>query len=128
MSGGVGVATVAALLVITGCAAGKYGYDGPNRYRVEVYSMEGGGHFVLPDSPTNWSCGRPSSAKYFPGAPGPLVSTSAAAGAAGTARPVGPRGPAGASGATGPAGLQGPAGPARPPGPSGPARPPRPPG
>src|SRR5262249_29944261 len=100
----------------------RYGYDGPNRYRVEVYSMEGG-YFVLPDTPTNWTCGRPSSAKYFPGLPGPLVTTSAGAGTAGSAGPVGPRGPAGAPGATGTPGLQGPAGPAGPPGPSGPPGP-----
>jgi len=121
MNRGMRVVTVAALLVAAGCG-GRYGYDGPNRYRVEVYSMEGG-YFVLPDTPTNWTCGRPSSAKYFPGLPGPLVTTSAGAGTAGSVGPVGPRGPAGAPGATGTPGLQGPAGPAGPPGPSGPPGP-----
>ncbi len=122
MNRGVGVVTVAALLAITGCG-GRYGYDGPSPYRVEVYAMEGGGHFVLPDSPANWSCGRPSSAKTFPGRPGPLVTTAAAAGAAGTAGPVGPAGPAGPQGTAGQPGLQGPGGP---PGPSGPVGPPGP--
>ena len=132
MNRGVGVLTVAALLLTAGCG-GKYGYAGPSDYIAEVYAMPGGGHFVLPHSPTARSNGRRSSAKMMPGPPGPEVTVTAPAGPPSTVvGPVGPAGPAGPAGKPGSAGAEGPVGPAGPlgpagsPGPAGPLGPPGP--
>jgi len=128
MNRGVRLITVAALLVVAGCG-GKYGYAGPSPYTVEVYSMQDGSYYVLPDSPCARSGGRRSSAKMMPGPPGPDVVLTAPAGPTGAVGAPGPLGPSGTQGKSGPPGGEGPAGPAGPmgpagaPGPAGPAGP-----
>jgi len=103
MSRGAGVVVLAALLVTAGCG-GKYGYGGPDRFVMEVYTMAEGGYMVLPESPCQRSLG---------------IMRAGAVGPPGTGGPAGPPGAAGAQGKAGPPGAVGPAGPAGPPGPAG---------